>query len=107
MLSPAMIARTLVTLGLFALTPAAEAAERSQPCADRARVVERLEAQFGEVRQAMGLNAGNAVVEVYASAETGTWTILVTGPDGVSCLIASGELWEPEAGPILRPQQGA
>jgi hypothetical protein len=105
MISPALLARTLVTLALLALTPTAEA--QSRACAERATVVERLEARFGEVRQAMGLNRANSVVEVYASAETGTWTILVTTPNGVSCLIASGDLWEAESGPVLKPEKGA
>jgi hypothetical protein len=108
MLSPALLARTLVTIGLIALTPRAEAeAEPRRACADRTTVVQRLETRFGEVRQAMGLNRGNSVIEVYASAETGSWTILVTDPNGVSCLIASGELWESETGPLARPGNDA
>lgn len=105
------LARTLVTLTLLLLTPAAEAETEARPgqraCAERALVVERLESRFGEVRQAMGLNRGNAVVEVYASAETGTWTILVTTPNGIACLVASGDLYEQERGPILKPEKGA
>jgi hypothetical protein len=83
---------------------------QSQPprtCADRATVIERLEKRFGEVRQAMGLNRSNAVIELYASAETGSWTILMTTPNGVSCLIASGELWESQTGPLRRPESDA
>jgi hypothetical protein len=97
--------RLAVALGALALTPPADAEGR--PCADRATVIERLESRYGEVRQAMGLNRGNAVVEVFASAETGTWTILVTTPNGVSCLIASGDLWEQHSGPLRRPGKGA
>jgi hypothetical protein len=42
----------------------------------------------------MGLGANNAVVEVFASEETGTWTITVTMPSGLTCLVASGQSFE-------------
>jgi hypothetical protein len=96
---PPMLARLLLALALLAPAPIATA--QSRPCADRATVIERLESRFGEVRQAMGLNRSNAVFEVFASAETGTWTILVTTANGQTCLVASGDLWESEAGPML------
>jgi hypothetical protein len=63
-------------------------------CAARAAVVERLQNQFGESRQSMGLGQNNTIVEVFASPATGTWTIVVTLPNGMSCLVASGESWE-------------
>ena len=34
------------------------------------------------------------LVETFASAETGTWTITVTMPTGVTCLVASGQAFE-------------
>jgi hypothetical protein len=92
------LARASVAVLLCALTPAAEAETRA--CADRTAVVERLETRFGETRQSVGLNDANGIVEIFASPETGTWTILVTTPDGKSCLLASGNLWE-QVLPIL------
>jgi hypothetical protein len=106
---PARLAAAAALLAASASVAAASAAAaegQPRPCADRASIIERLEKRFGEVRQAMGLNRGNSVVEVFASAETGTWTILVTTPNGVSCMIASGELWESQS-PLRRPGQDA
>jgi hypothetical protein len=96
------LVRPALALALFAATPWAEAETppQSHPCADRALVVERLETRFGETRQSRGLNGANGLVEIYVSAETGTWTILVTTADGKSCLLASGSVWE-QAIPIL------
>ncbi|MCB1343639.1 MAG: hypothetical protein KDK24_21735 [Pseudooceanicola sp.] len=34
------------------------------------------------------------MLEVFASAETGTWTITLTAPNGQTCLIASGQSFE-------------
>lgn len=63
-------------------------------CADHATVVERLADQWGESRQSMGLAANGSILEVFASDETGTWTITVTMPGGPTCLVASGEAWQ-------------
>ena len=55
----------------------------------------------------MGLNQSNGVLEVYASDETGTWTILVTSPDGKACLLAAGKMWEADATPLTKPGKDA
>ena len=56
------------------------AASSAQPqCAPRAVVLERLASGFGETRQSVGLAQGSQVVEVFASEDTGSWTINETG----------------------------
>ena len=63
-------------------------------CAKRADVLERLEIKYGETRQSIGLGSNNSVVETFASTETGSWTITVTQPNGLTCLVASGQAFE-------------
>ncbi|UWQ92183.1 hypothetical protein K3727_05120 [Rhodobacteraceae bacterium M382] len=63
-------------------------------CAPRTVVVDRLAQGYGETRQSIGLGAQGAVVEVFASDETGSWTITVTLPNGLTCLVASGQSYE-------------
>ena len=41
----------------------------------------------------MGLASNGSIVELTKS-DKGTWTILLTNPRGVTCLIAAGEYWE-------------
>lgn len=72
-------------------------------CAKRAEIVNRLGTTYGETRQSVGLGQNNAVVEVFASDTTGTWTIIVTMPNGMACLVASGESWETTAELALIP----
>jgi len=50
--------------------------------------------RFGESRQSIGLAANNAVVEVFANLDTGTWTVTVTIAGGATCLLASGEAFQ-------------
>ena len=72
-------------------------------CADRQTVIERLADRFGERVQSMGLGANNGIVEVFASDETGTWTITITMPDGMTCLVASGQAFETISAPSGTP----
>lgn len=76
-----------------ALAGTAEA-QQTRNCGPREVVVTRLAEGYGETRQSMGLGANNAVVEVFASEETGTWTITVTTANGLTCLVASGQAFE-------------
>lgn len=78
----------------FLLLAGAADAQSLRHCAPRESVVERLNTKYGETRQSMGLGANNAVMEVFASEESGTWTITVTMANGITCLVASGQAFE-------------
>ena len=86
-LSTALIAATafLAPLAAFA---------QGQNCGNRELVVERLTTKYGESRQSIGMAPQGRVVEVFASLETGTWTITVTNTSGLTCLVASGQAYE-------------
>ncbi|MEQ6202334.1 hypothetical protein ABMC88_04700 [Sulfitobacter sp. HNIBRBA2951] len=95
--------RTAKILHLAALTAAAAmfiastsqaSAQGTRNCGPRDTVVERLATGYGETRQSVGIGSNNAMVEVFASDETGSWTILVTQATGLSCLVASGQSYE-------------
>jgi hypothetical protein len=79
---------------VVAMTTMQAQAQQARNCAPREMVVDRLADKYGETRQSMGLGAQGAVVEVFASGETGTWTITVTTPNGLTCLVASGQSYE-------------
>lgn len=67
----------------------------TQNCVDRDLLVERLRTGYGEVFSGAGLQNGEAVFEIWTSEENGTWTILMTQPDGMSCIMATGTDWLP------------
>ena len=77
-----------------AIGSTADAAQQNRNCAPRDKVIARLSDGYGETRQSVGLGVNNVVVETFASAETGTWTITVTTAAGVTCLVASGQAFE-------------
>lgn len=66
-----------------------------QNCAERDAVVSKLQGTFGEAFSGGGLQTDTSVFEVWTSPDDGTWTILMTRADGVSCVMASGTNWRP------------
>ncbi|MEM9141199.1 MAG: hypothetical protein AAGB15_15330 [Pseudomonadota bacterium] len=80
-----------IGLGASAIPTPAEA---QTVCGKRDEIISQLEKKYGETRRSVGVQRGRGVVEVYASTETGSWTILVTDPRGMSCLMAAGEAYE-------------
>lgn len=62
-------------------------------CADRGDFIGYLSRNHAEAPVAIGLVSNGSVLEVLASG-SGSWTIIVTRPDGKSCVVAAGEAWE-------------
>lgn len=95
-----MRALALVALLAGCATPAAPVVEPVQPAAQAAPVcalhdgvIERLAERYGEQRVAWGMSSAKTMVEVIATKDGATWTIIVTDPGGMSCLVAAGEGW--------------
>ena len=71
------------------------AAAAGQPqCTPRDAVLKRLSSEYAEAPVALGLSSNGGIVEVLTSGEGNTWTIIITMPNGVSCMVAAGEYWE-------------
>ncbi|MBQ4823499.1 hypothetical protein J4729_02870 [Leisingera sp. HS039] len=73
---------------------AAPATAQSRNCAPRDTVIKRLAEKYGESRQSIGVGQKGMVMETFASGKTGSWTITVTTPNGMTCLVASGQSYE-------------
>lgn len=86
----------VLSFGVGAMLLAAQHAfaQTSRYCADRPIVVERLANIYGETRQSIGLGANNTVVEMFASTQSGTWTLTVTVTSGLTCIVAAGDAFE-------------
>ncbi len=87
-------------LGVSLFSSFAHPGTAQQLCGARDAVLNRLSTQYGETRRSMGLGANNGVVEIFASEETGTWTITITLPDGRMCLVAAGDSYEDTMDPL-------
>lgn len=66
----------------------------AQPqCNERDDVLKLLSKKYKEAPIAAGVTNSGGLVEVLSDAKGGTWTIIVTTPQGMSCLVAAGEGW--------------
>ncbi len=80
----------------FALFLSTQAANAQQVCSPRDEAMLQLEKQFSEQVAGRGLATnGKQMLELFVS-ETGLWTVLVSDTQGRSCVVASGENWQPK-----------
>lgn len=99
-----LVGLTLASMLVVAVTAEAQSARN---CGPRDAVVDRLADRYGESRRSVGLGSNNALVEVFASDETGSWTITVTSTNGLTCLVASGQAFETIAEALGPQDSGA
>lgn len=84
---------TLITTLLILTVVSSALAQVS--CAERDFVTKSLEEKYGETRLGAGMaNEATVVFELWTSDETGSWSILKTTPDGMTCVMAVGEGWQ-------------
>ena len=86
-LTPIVLA---IVIGITAFSQAAQA---QLVCGERPKMVANLKSFFQEEPKSMGLQADGSVVEVFVSPD-GSFTMLVTIPNGTSCVVMAGQDWE-------------
>lgn len=79
---------TVILLANSALMPA------EIVCAEREALLTSLSREYAEAPKELGLANNGNVVELLTTRDGRTWTMLMTRPDGTSCVIAAGEAWE-------------
>ena len=85
--------RTFIPFLLIATMTLAGPAHAQLQCEPRSDVVSKLETVHGKTRAALGVGEhGRQVLELFVDAEA-RWTILITRPNGLSCVAASGDSW--------------
>lgn len=82
--------------GLFAVPAAAQQnqPQTRMPCHDSGEIHKQLSRKYAEAPVAFGLQTNGNLLQVYASKDTGTWTVVSTSPAGLSCIVAAGKSWE-------------
>ncbi len=64
-------------------------------CGPRNDIVKRLADKFKETQVAMGLSNSGKLIEVFVS-DKGSFTVLMSDPNGTSCVATAGENWATE-----------
>lgn len=90
-----MIRLLLTTLTALTLASTAASAQ-GQGCPPRGPTIELLACfaeRFGETPAHVGLNPAGQLVQILVNRETGTWTTVVSTPQGESGVVAVGTDW--------------
>ncbi|MCH9000383.1 MAG: hypothetical protein IID48_19265 [Proteobacteria bacterium] len=86
-----MFAMAALALGLL-VQPAA--AVRAQPvCMPHDELTKQLYAKFAEAPAANAIANNGALVELFATRDRSSWTLAMTRPGGMSCVLVAGEEW--------------
>ena len=81
-------------LALVLLLGVQSSASAQSACASHAELTKQLGSAYSEAQVAVGLASNGGVVEVFSTDDGSSWTIVMTMPTGMSCVVASGEAWE-------------
>ena len=87
---PAVIRAAIIA----ALVASPATAQNTRPCFQREALIETLAAKYGEARQVVALDGQGRLIEIFANVETGSWTLTVSLPSGVTCMMRSGLAFE-------------
>jgi hypothetical protein len=81
--------KLLLTLVLFAGSSSIVAAQML--CVERVDMLDRLASEYGEELIEVKMMEEYGLLEVLKSPTRGTWTLLLTKPGGISCVLATGK----------------
>ncbi len=70
------------------------------PCAPHSDIVEYLQKEYGESVAVSGVTKDGYLFEFTVNEEKGTWTVLLTKPMGLTCLIEAGNGWQERKLPL-------
>ena len=90
-----MFQKTLISLSALIVLSSTAMAQAPTPvagpmCGERGALVTLLKKQFGEEQEDISLQSDQTLVELFAS-ERGSWSILLSAPNGTSCIVAAGK----------------
>ena len=89
-----MVRTVLVLAVLTMLGSSGWAAAETMACTERKAAIRHLQGKFSEAPVAMGLTNTGEVLEVLTSDGGRSWTMLLTMPNGSTCLVTAGEAWK-------------
>jgi hypothetical protein len=89
---------TLIILGLLGIgavfSQTVQAQGQQQPsCDTRDNILQKLSKKYKESPVAIGVTNNGRLVEVLTTENGSTWSIIISSPNGLSCLVAAGENW--------------
>lgn len=84
---------TFSTLAAILLLAFSAPAQAQSVCGPRAEIIKVLGNKYQEMPKAFGIAGQRNLAELFVS-KSGSWTMLMTKPEGVTCILATGQSWE-------------
>jgi len=79
------------TLATVAFTAVAQA---GPACGKRDDVLAQLSERYKEAPVGIGLAGNGGLIELLTASTGSTWTLIITMPNGPTCLVAAGQDWK-------------
>ncbi len=79
---------------ILALLLASAPASAQPACLPHGKLVDLLDGRYSEQRIAVGLESNGRLFEIFATNDGATWTMVITTPNGASCVVAAGLEWQ-------------
>src|SRR3546814_17913127 len=84
----------ILALGAGLALVSTSAAMAQPQCDQRESVLQVLQQKYKEQPIALGVTHNGGLVEVLTTGNGNTWSIIVTTPHGMYCLVAAGDGWQ-------------
>ena len=79
-----------LTTAVFAST-----AQAAPACGKRDDVLTQLSDRYKEAPVGIGVAGNGGLIELLTARTGATWTLIITLPNGPTCLLAAGQDWQP------------
>ncbi|MCB1883051.1 MAG: hypothetical protein KDG89_03490 [Geminicoccaceae bacterium] len=86
--------RTVLVALLASFAPGLAWAADPPPCHDYKEIARVLAKTYEEDPVSLGVQTNGNMLQVFASAKSGTFTVLSVAPTGFACILAAGRNWE-------------
>lgn len=88
-----LLAISLATFLTIVTAGQVDAQVVQQTCVARDDMVRQLESKYKERPNATGLSSNGYLLELFMTDTGSTWSIIISFPNGQSCIVDAGEHW--------------
>lgn len=97
-----LFAVILIAMYVIAKPASSQVAAAPQGCAKTAEIVKLLTGEYGETAAFAGISTTGTPVLIFTNPKTGTFTITMRQPGGITCMMTGGKNWTP----VDQPKEG-
>ena len=85
----------MTLIATLAATVFASVAQAAPACGKRDDVLAQLSERYREAPIGIGVAGNGGLIELLTASMGATWTLIITLPNGPTCLLAAGQDWQP------------